>query len=150
MAADPWKLFGPANERIGEDFNLATDTFRMVLVTAAYTPDQSLHDTWSDISANEVANGNGYVTHGELLTATHVAAALVSTFDCDDQSWAASTITAKYAVIVRNALVDGNLAATDVPIAFCDLENGGGSVSTTNGPFNVNIHANGVFTRTAS
>ncbi len=151
MAADAWKVYGHAAEQIAEGvIDLANDAFRMVLVTSSYTPNQSTDDAWSDISTNEVANGNGYTTHGKPLTVTNTRSGLVVTFDCDDQSWTSSTITAKYAVIVHDANGDNSLAAGDVPICYSDLENGGGSLSTTSGTFAVNINASGVFTITAS
>lgn len=151
MPAGNWLVYGPALELLLEGgLDLDTNTWRMVLVTASYTPDQSTHAAWSSISANEVANGNGYATHGKLLSATSNRSGLVVTFDVDDQSWTSSTITAKYAVVVRDADADGSLAAGDIPLCYVDLETGGGSVSTTNGTFAVNINASGVFTVTAS
>ena len=151
MAAGNWLVYGPALELLLEGgLDLDTDTWRMVLVTSSYTPAQTTDAAWSTISANEVANGNGYTTHGKLLTATSTRSGLVVTFDVDDQSWTSSTITAKYAVIVRDANADNTLAGTDIPLCYCDLESGGGSVSTTNGTLAVNINASGVFTVTAS
>lgn len=151
MAADAWKVYGHALEQIQENgIDLAGDSFRMVLVTSSYTPNQSTNTAWSDISANEVANGNGYTTHGKALTVTSTRSGLVVTFDCDDQAWTSSTITAKYAVIVHDADGNGALAAGDIPVCYSDLENGGGSLSTTNGTFTVSINASGVFTVTAS
>lgn len=151
MAAGNWRLFGNALEQILKGgIDVDTDTFRMVLVTSSYTPDQSLHDTWSDISANEVAAGGGYSTHGKLLTVTVTRSGLVVTIDCDDQAWTGSTITAKYAVIVRDADANGALAAGDLVVAFVDLDTGGGSISTTSGTFTVTINASGVYAITAA
>ena len=150
MAAGNFIVYSNALEAINKaTIDLDTDTFRMALVTSAYTPAQNTDAAWSTISTNEVANGNGYTTHGKLLTQTVSRASNVVTFDCDDQSWTASTITAKYAVIVKDANADGSLAAADVPLCYCELE-AGGTVSTTNGTLAVNINANGVFTVTAA
>lgn len=151
MAAGAFKVYGPALEGIHKGtIDLDTNAFRMVLVTSSYTPNQSTHDQWDDISANEVANGNGYTTHGKLLTCTVTRSGLVVTFDCDDQSWISSTITAKYAVIVKDADANGALAATDVPIAYSDLEGASGSLSSSAGTFSVTINASGVFATTAA
>lgn len=151
MPAGNWLVYGAALEGLLEgSLDLDTHTFRMVLVTSAYTPNQQTHSAWSSVSANEVANGNGYATHGKLLTCTSTRSGLVVTFDCDDQSWPSSTITAKYAVIVRDADANGSLASTDLLLAYVDLETAGGSVSTTNGTLTVQINASGVFTATAS
>lgn len=151
MPAGSWKVYGAALEAVEKGtLDLDSNTFRMVLVTSGHTPNQSTHSTWADASANEVANGNGYATHGKVLACTVTRSGLVVTFDCDDQSWPSSTITAKYAVIVKDADANGALASTDALVAFCDLETSGGSVSTTNGTFSVIINALGVFTNTAS
>lgn len=151
MAAGAWKVYGNALEQLLKNgIDQDTNAFRMVLVTSAHTPNQSTHSTWADASANEVAAGGGYSTHGKLLTVTVNRSGLVVTVDCDDQAWTASTITAKYAIIVRDADANGALASTDLLLAYCDLETGGGSVSTTNGTFTVTINASGVYTATAS
>src|SRR5690606_33957038 len=147
MAAGAWVVYSNAIELIHEGaIDLDEDDFRMVLVTEEYSPDADADDTWSDVSTNDVANGNGYTTHGEALTVTVTRNAGTVTIDCDDQSWENSTITAKYAVIVRDDDGNGQLASTDALIAYADLDTGGGSVSTTNGTFAVTINASGVFT----
>ena len=43
---------------------------------------------------------------------------------------------------------DGALSAGDLVLCFCDLEDGGGSVSVTNGVLGINIHSNGLITLT--
>jgi hypothetical protein len=120
----------------------------MVLVGTGYTPDQSADDTWSDISSNEIS-GTGYTTHGEAVTLSVSRSGLVTTVDCDDQSWTSSTISgAAYAIIVRDADANGSLATTDIPMWYCELEDGS-SVSTTNGTLAVTINASGVYASTA-
>lgn len=44
--------------------------FKLALVTSAWTPDNSDtgNEVWGDVSANEIANGNGYTTGGAALT----------------------------------------------------------------------------------
>jgi hypothetical protein len=157
MAAGAWQVYGAAYEAVARGtIDLDSNTFRMVLVTSSYTPSVDGHSLWSSASGNEVANGGGYTTHGKLLAATvnrTAGAGSPSTdnvvaFDVDDQSWTSSTITAKYAIIVKDADANGALAAGDALICYCDLETGGGSVSTTNGTFAVTINAVGVFTIT--
>ena len=133
-------VIGPLNES-------GTPRYRITLVTASYTPSVNTHATWTDVSANEVANGAGYATHGQLLamTVTH-SGGTVTVDSTTDGSWASSTITAKYAFIVQDADANAALASTDRLVAYCDLNDGGGSVSTTNGTFAVNMHTNGIFT----
>ena len=151
MAAGNFILYSNALEKMLDGtIDLDTDSFRMVLVTDSYTPAQNTDVAWSDISAAEVANGSGYATHGKALTATLSRTDNVVTLDCDDQTWTSSTITAKYAVIVRDADGNGALAAGDIPVSYVDLETGGGSLSSTNADFTVSINANGVATFTAA
>jgi hypothetical protein len=155
MAAGAWITFSEGIfQTLTGGLDLDTNTFRMVLVTASWVPNKDrVGLRWSDISANEVAAAGGYTTHGKLLTCTVTRPGSPQDqimFDCDDQSWTSSTITAKYAVIVRDGDANGALAATDIPLAYVDLNQGGASVSTTNGTFAVNIDVNGVFRATES
>jgi len=150
MAAGAWKVYGNAVEKIADGtIDLDTDTFRMVLLTSAYTPNQSTHTAWSNVSTAEVS-GTGYDANGKLITQSVSRSNLVVTFNCDDQSWPSSTITTKYAVIVRDADGDGTLVAGDLLLCYSDLDTGGGSLSTVDGTFSVSINESGVFTITAS
>jgi len=150
MAATAWAIYGNALEKIHDGtIDLDTDSFRMVLVGTGYTPNQSTDTAWSDISANEIS-GTGYTANGKAITQTVSRSSLVVTFDCDDQSWTSSTLTnVAYAVIVRDADGNGSLAAGDIPLCWCELEDGS-SVSTSSGTLSVNINASGVFTSTAT
>jgi hypothetical protein len=151
MAAGNFILYSNALEGLLDGtIDLDTDDFRLVLVTSSYTPAQNTDAAWSTISTNEVANGSGYTTHGKALTVTLSRTDNVVTLDCDDQTWSSSSITAKYAVIVRDADGNGALAAGDLPVAFVNLDTGGGSVSSTSADFVVTINANGVATFTAA
>ena len=150
MAAGAWKVYGSAAEKVAKGtLDLDSHAFRIVLLTAAHTPNQGTHATWADASAGEVANGNGYATHGKLITQTVTRSSLVVTFDCDDQSWAASTFTAKWAMIVRDADANGALASTDDLLAYCELE-AGGTVSPSAAALTITMNAAGVFALTAS
>lgn len=48
--------------------NGTTTNFRIALVSSAWTPAPSTNEVWADVSANEIANGNGYTTGGGTLT----------------------------------------------------------------------------------
>lgn len=57
--------------------DLLSATVMMALVDDGYTPDfdeTSGDQVWGDISSNEIANGNGYVTGGLELTSKAIAA----------------------------------------------------------------------------
>jgi hypothetical protein len=142
-------MYGQALENVLDGtIDLASDSFRMALVGTGYTPNQSTDDTWSDISSNEIS-GTGYTTHGKAVTLSQSRSGLVVTVDCDDQSWTSSTLSSvAYAVIVRDADDNGSLATTDIPMWYCELEDGS-SVSTTSGTLSVTINASGLYTLTA-
>ena len=143
MAAGAWTVFNIAKLKLANGtFDLDTQTFKMALTTdaqalAATFAGSSTDCRYADLT-NEVANGGGYTTGGKTLTATWTRATGTITFDCDDQAWTSSTITAKYAVIYADNTNDDLLC-------FCELDTGG-SVSTVSGTLTVTINASGVFT----
>jgi hypothetical protein len=149
MAAGPWVLFGNAIEKIADStiqLELGANNARVVLVTDAYTPDASNHDTYSDLSGSE-ASGTGYVAGGEEITITVTRSGTTVTVTSGNVSWANSSITAKYAAIVMDADANGALVAGDLLLCYCLLDSpGGANVSTTNGTFAVNMNGSGIFT----
>ena len=67
--------------------------FKLALVTSAWTPNDgdAGNEVWSDVSANEIAAGNGYTAGGIALTGV----ALTQTggtvkFTCNAAQWTAS------------------------------------------------------------
>ena len=85
--------------------DLDTDSINVALFTSAYTPNLDTHTFYSDITANEVANGNGYTTKGVTLASASISIDTTNDlayFDAADVTWASSTITARYAVLFKN------------------------------------------------
>lgn len=149
MPATPWALYGAALEAIlAGSIDLDNDSFRMVLVSGDYVPDQAADAAWSEISENEIT-GTGYTAGGKATPITLSRMGLAVSLDTSDVSWPSSTLTATYAVIVRDAGGAGALAASDLPICFCELEDGA-AVSTTNGTLAVTVNAAGLYTFTAA
>jgi hypothetical protein len=143
MPAGNWTVFNIAKEKLADGvFDLDTQTFKMALLTDAQAIGATFGGTstdcrFADLTAQVV--GTGYTAGGKTLTCTWVRSTGTVTFDCDDQAWTASTITAKYAVIYADNTNDDLLC-------FCDLETGGGSLSSVADTFTVAINASGVFT----
>jgi hypothetical protein len=143
MAAGAWTVFNIAKEKLADGvFDLDTQTFKMMLCTdaqalAATFAGTSTDCRYADLTA-EVANGGGYTTGGKTLSCTWVRSTGTVTFDCDDQAWTSSFITAKYAVIYADNTNDDLLC-------FCELDTVT-SVSTVAGTLTVTINASGVFT----
>lgn len=43
------------------------NTFKLALVSSAWTPNNTTNEVWADVSANEIAAGNGYTAGGGTL-----------------------------------------------------------------------------------
>ena len=152
MAADAWKVYNKTKEYIGDgtiDLDQGDGYFSVVLVASGYTPALT-HSTYADISANEVANGNGYTTGGDFPgTVTWTEASGTVTFDSADPSWTASggSITARYAVLTHVAAGTGVPQSTDKILAYCLLDNTPADVSAADGnAFTITLAATGYFT----
>ena len=106
-----------------------THTFRMLLATDTYTPNKD-HDRRDDIT-NEVANGNGYTTKGEIVTMT------ITTDNANDRtsisfsapSWSDANFSARWGLVYRDR---GGASSADEFMATLDF---GGVVTATNGTF---------------
>lgn len=107
-----------------------TDTFKTLLVTSSYTPNQSTHTKRSDLT-NE-ASGTGYTTGGvtTACTVTKDTANKKITLVFATASWATSTITARAAVIYKST----GTASADPLVAYVDFN---ADVSSSGGTFSV-------------
>jgi hypothetical protein len=133
---------------------IATGTFNWVASSQAYT-------TVADFLTNAGLSAGGAVTEvstsgtaytrqalgGVSLTTT----GLVTTLTCSNPSWAASTISAKYAVWYAGGAggsgVSANDATTNKLMAYWDF---GGAQASSAGTFTLQVNASGLLTFTAS
>ncbi len=104
MASGTFTLFSKNKDDLRIN-DLVGATVKIALVTSAWTPDTSVtgNSLWAEISANEIAAGNGYTAGGVSLSAL-VATAISGgyKFSSASPSWSASggNIPAwRYAVI---------------------------------------------------
>lgn len=119
-----------------------TDSHYMILITSTYTP-AGTHATLADISTNEVTDAD-YARQDLTTEAVTEPTAGTARCDADNVSFGASvTITAKYAAVLVGTVAGA--ASTDPVVGYVDLDTGGGSVSSTNGTFEVQWSANGLF-----
>ena len=119
--------------------DLDTDVIRVALVTSSYTVSQDDHEDYADIT-NEVANGNGYTTEGEILANAAVTKDNTDNegvFDADDVAWTSSTITARGAIVYK----DSGTAATSWFIRYIDF---GSDQTSTAGTFTLQWNAEGI------
>lgn len=121
--------------------DLDTDTFKIMLVTSAYTPNIDTHTKRSDVT-NEVV-GTGYSAGGATLSGVTVTVDTANdraVFDATDPTWPTSTITARGAVIYKSR---GGLASADELVCYLDF---GSDIVSTGGTFTVVFGANGILT----
>ncbi len=118
--------------------DLDTDNIYVMLTTSAYTPSK-LHNRRDDIT-NEVV-GTAYVAGGAALAnkaVTQDDTNDLAKFDADDVTWAASTITARYAVMYKST---GGASSTDPLIKVFDF---GSNQSSVGAAFTIQWHADGI------
>ncbi len=116
---------------------------KVMLCTSLYTPNQETHTSKNDIT-NEVT-GTGYTAGGaELTTKALTEGTRVTKFDADDVEWAASTITARYAIIYD----DTPAGATDKKLlGWVDF---GENKSSSGSTFRIQWAAGGILTYTVA
>ncbi len=124
--------------------DLDTDSVAVILLGSGYTPDVAAHASYSDVSANEIADAD--YTQQSLPTPAFSESAGTVTFDSGDISFGSNvSIEAKYAVFVKGTAT--SLVSGDPLIGYVDLDTSGTSatVSSTNSTFSVNT-PNNIFT----
>lgn len=128
------------NEDLRDPGDVGT-TIKVALLNGAHTPDLNNHQTWADVSADEVT-GTNYTAGGQEIandTFTYDAATGTSEYDGDDVVWTDSTITAGYAVVYD----DTGTATTSTLLTLVDFE---GTQSSDAGDFTISWDAtNGIF-----
>lgn len=113
-----------------------TNAFKCALLTSAYAP-SAAHTVWTDVSAHEVTNGNGYTTGGVLLTGKAVTNTMI---DCNDPSWVALAKTFRYAVFYKVGTDNG---LTDPLVCYVDF---GSNITATGTDFVITIDSLGLLT----
>lgn len=140
------KLFGLYHKSLAnKEIDLDSDVLKVMLVTSAYTPNQDTHQYKSSVT-NEVT-GTGYTAGGATLTGVTVAYDTTTntlTLDANDVTWAASTITARYAIFYDSTPATD---ATRPLIAYWDF---GQDEISASGNFTLTISGSGIATITAA
>lgn len=131
-------LYNHTSKRFAEGSNAASDTYKVILCTAATF--DATNTTLAGITKTEVASGNGYTTGGQALA--NVAVTTVTTndakFTADTVTWTATggSITASYAILFNDTDTD------DPPLLFIDF---GGAESAGDGTdFKIIWNASGI------
>jgi len=128
-----------------KEIDIDTDTLKLMLCTSAYTPNQDTHQYKSSVT-NEVT-GVGYTAGGATVGSIAIAynaGTNVLSIDGADVTWAASSITARYAVLYDSS------PATDATRPLVGYVDFGADVTSTAANFAVVWDAGGIATVTVS
>jgi hypothetical protein len=111
--------------------DMDTDSFKVLLVTSAYTPDKDTHLKRSSVT-NEVT-GTNYTAGGAAATCTVTVDTANDRTDISlgAGSWATSTITARGAVYYK---ARGGASSADELVAYIDF---GSDIVSTAGTFSL-------------
>lgn len=114
-------------------YNPGTATFKAMLVTNLYNPNQSGDQFRTVPQASEVNGAVGYTAGGQpvAVTVTYSASNAQISLNFSNPSWASSSITARGAVIYNSR---GGSPSSDELVAYVDF---GMDVTSTNGSFSV-------------
>ena len=142
MAASPWYMFTNGKKAlIDGTLDLDNDAIKCALLASTWTPNATTNSLWSEISANEIAEANGYAAGGLLLTSKQVIiSGSFAVFKATNPIWLASggPITARYA-----ALYDSGSGAL---ICYCILDTTPADVTAADGTaLLIQVSANGFF-----
>jgi hypothetical protein len=118
------------NDALNGNIDFGSDTFKVMLVTSAYTPNKDTHTKRSDVT-NEVGNSGTYAAGGATAT---VSVTNDTANDRQDTSlggaaFTTATITARAAVYYK---ARGGLASADELVVYIDF---GSDVTSTAGTF---------------
>ncbi len=140
MAAGNFVFYGAFFENLAKGIiDLDGHTIKAMLMGSGYTPDDDTDAVVADISANEV-NAGTFPDYARvtLTTVSVTRTGMVTTFTSDPADFGATVdITAAYIVLYD----DTPTSPADPLIGYADLNTGGATVSSVDGPFEVSPHA---------
>lgn len=111
-----------------------TDTFKVLLTTSTYVPDQDAHDFRDDVT-NEIT-GTGYTAGGLTLagvSVTYDAASNEVRLLWNDASWSSASFTARNAVVYKSR---GGAASADELLFYIDF---GADQTVSSGTFTLDF-----------
>jgi hypothetical protein len=110
--------------------DFSADSFKIILMVSGFTFNKDTHHGYADVSASELATGNGYTANTKTL-----AGVTVTEDDTDDRTevtWNSVTWTASGGDIgpTPGAIIFDDTAANDPIVGYIDF---GGDQTQTNG-----------------
>jgi hypothetical protein len=138
-----WHFYGLGLKDIHDGVvDLGTDTFKLMLTTSSYTPNQDTDHYRSTPEANEVV-GTAYSAGGATLAGgslTYDTGTNQVRMAWTSPTWSTSTITARTAVIYKSR---GGASSADEVVAYCTEA---GDISSTGGTFTVTLPSPTLYT----
>lgn len=131
--AGTWKWYGNGLLNVlNGNIDLNTDTFKIMLTTSTYTPNQDTDDFRNDVT-NEVGASGTYAAGGGAVTlsTSYDTATNEVRVNMTDVSFTGATITARTAVLYKSR---GGAATADELVAYCTEAS---DVSSTAGTFTI-------------
>lgn len=121
---------------------------RVILLSASYVGDIDSHLRYTSLSAHEVSVtgpiATGYSSGGQAISASIVISADNGNdrayFDAADNSWTSSTITARYAAILKQRASGANKELDNL-VGYLDF---GSDKSSSNGTFQIAWNSAGI------
>jgi len=114
----------------GED-----DVFKIILMQDGFVFDQTNHNAYADVSADELASGNGYTVGGATLTGVDIS--INDTLDRLEVTWNDATWNASGGSLqASGAIIYNNSTATpgdDYTKAIVSYKDAGGTITATDG-----------------
>jgi len=121
--------------------DMDTHTFKIILLNSTHTFNAA-HTQLSEITANQLATGNGYTQDNKALASvTWTQTSGTSTFDAADVQWTASGGAIGPA---RHAVIYDDTATNDEIV--CNINFGADKTADDGTTFNINFNASGIFT----
>jgi hypothetical protein len=115
--------------------DIDTGTFKLMLVTTSYTPDQAAHNFLNDVEANEATGGSGYPAGGFTLASVALAQS-TNTLNWDaadiSQAITGGPFAFRYGVFFKDL---GGATSADPLLGYVDF----GAQSITDATLNITL-----------
>lgn len=149
MAMGAMNLYDAALEAIleGGAGNLESVGIAAALLGSGHTVDLDTHDTWSDVSGDELSTAGDY----DSVALANVAITQITggvKFSCDNISFGDPVTILDYKYLVLVIGTAGSLGASDKLLAIADVRTEGGTLGASASELTFQTPANGWFTLT--
>lgn len=121
---------------MNKEIDLEADTIKIILLNNSHSF-TATHNTYSQVSANELATAGGYTAGGATLANKAVTQSATTKWDADNVAWSSATFTCAHAVIYDDTTTNDDL--------ICSIDFGGNQ-TIAGATFTIAFHADGILT----